>query len=60
MEEIQKLQEIKILFKSGQITYDNAKMMAGPYIDRVNQKIVLISKKFKKSPYLISFGSFMR
>jgi hypothetical protein len=60
MEEIQKLQEIKILLKSGQITYDYAKVMAGPYIEKVNQKIITISKKFKKTPSLVSFSSFMR
>jgi hypothetical protein len=60
MEEIQKLREIKILLKSGQITYDMAKEMSAPYINKANQKIADISKKFKKSPVLISFGSFMR
>jgi phosphoenolpyruvate synthase/pyruvate phosphate dikinase len=60
MEEIQKLNEIKVLLKSGQITYDEAKVMAEPYIDKANQKIALISKKFKRNPVLISFSSFMR
>jgi len=60
MEEIQKLQEIKVLLKSGQITYGEAKVMAESYIDIVNQKIVVISKKFKKTPSLVTFSSFMR
>lgn len=60
MEEIQKLKEIKILLKTGQITYDEAKRISTPYIDKVNQKIALISKKFKRHPSFISFGSFMR
>ncbi|MCX6701726.1 MAG: hypothetical protein NTX96_00835 [Candidatus Zambryskibacteria bacterium] len=60
MENIQKLKEIRILLKTGQITYDEAKKMAKPYIDGANQKIKVISKRFKKAPSLISFTSFMR
>jgi hypothetical protein len=60
MKEIQKLTEIKILLKTGQIDYEEAKEMSKPYFDKVNQKIKEISKKFNKSPSLISFGGFMR
>ena len=57
MEEIQKLKEIKILLKSGQITYFDAKVMAEPYIEIVNQKIVAISKKFNKSREALAIRS---
>jgi len=60
MKEIQKLKEIKILLKTGQIDFEEAKEMSIPCIDRVNQKIKEISKKFNKTPSLISFSSFMR
>jgi len=60
MKEVQKLKEIKILLKTGQITYDEAKSMAIPYIEKVNEKIKLIAKRFKSSPRLISFSLFMR
>ena len=60
MDEVAKLQEIKVLLKTGQITYDEAKDMAEPYIEEINDKIKDISKKLKMSPKLISFSSFMR
>ncbi len=60
MNEITKLQEIKVLLKTGQITYDEAKEMAMPYIEKINQKIDDLSKKFKMSARTISFSSFMR
>jgi len=60
MDEVAKLQEIKVLLKTAQISYDEAKEMAEPYLNRMNERIKVISKRFKMSPKLISFSGFMR
>ena len=60
LNDLNRLNEIKILLKTGQISYEEAKMKAKPFISAMNEKIVRISKKFGKKPYLISFGGFMR
>jgi len=60
MKEIERLKEIKILLKTGQISYDKAKEMAKVPLSLINQKIKEISKKCDKNPSLITFGGFMR
>lgn len=57
---ITKLNEIKILLKTGQISYDDAKVQSKPYFNELNLGIKKVSKKFNKSPSLVSFINFMR
>jgi hypothetical protein len=58
--EKQKLDEIKVLLKTGQISYEEAKKQAKPYLDKMNEKIIRISKEMGFSSKTISFAGFMR
>lgn len=60
MKPIDKLNEIKSLFKTGQISYDEAKIQAEPFIQKINSVAVRIAKEHKMNPKLISFVGFMR
>jgi predicted nucleotidyltransferase len=58
--DLERLKEIKILLKTGQISYDQAELQAKEYIDNINIKIAKLSKRMKQKPRFISFSSFMR
>jgi hypothetical protein len=58
--ELNKLKEIKLLLKTGQISYDEAKLLAKPHLDVLNTKINVIAKKFGKRPSPVGFTKFMR
>ena len=60
MEDIERLNEIKILLKTGQIDYDEARIKAQPILDLMNKKGEVIAKKFGKKYSKISFTGFMR
>jgi len=60
MIETTKLKEVKILLKSGQIDYDQAMEMAKPLLQKINEKVIEISKEHKRKPKLITFIGFMR
>lgn len=57
---LDRLNEIKILLKTGQVSYDEAHKKALPIIVEMNQVVLKIAKKHKVQPKLISFPSFMR
>jgi len=58
--DLERLREIKVLLKTGQISYDHAELQAQEYLDNMNVKIAIISKQMKQKPRFISFSSFMR
>lgn len=58
--EVEKLNEIKYLLKTNQISYEKAKEKSKPYFVELNKKMVLIAKKFNKTHHQVSFISFMR
>ncbi len=58
--DLNKLNEIKVLLKTGEIPYEEAELQAKEYIDNMNIKIVKLSKQMKQRPKFISFSGFMR
>lgn len=58
--DLNKLNEIKVLLKTGEIPYEQAEEQAREYIDNINIKIATLSKKMKQKPKFISFSGFMR
>jgi len=57
---LQKLEEIKILLKTGQIDYDQAEEMARASLLELNARMEVIAKKFNKKSRLVTFSGFMR
>lgn len=55
-----KLKEIKILLKSGQISFDEAKTRAEEPLKELNERMAKISKKYGRKPREIGFVSIMR
>lgn len=60
MNDLERLKEIKVLLKTGQIDYDEAKSKAKPLIDNMNFIVLRVAKEHKVKPKFISFVSFMR
>ena len=60
MRELQRLQEIKCLLKTSQISYDEAKKEATPHLVALNQKLDEVAKKFNRKSRAIHFTGFMR
>ena len=58
--DLERLNEIKMLLKTGQISYKQAELQAKEYINNINIKITTLSKQMKQKPKFISFGGFMR
>ena len=50
----------KALYKTGQISRNEAVEMVAPYINAFNAKSKEISKKYNQRAKLISFATFMR
>lgn len=57
---IQELANIDLWVKIGAIDYDNAKKMAQPHIDAINEKSREIAKKHGIKPRLVAFHNFVR
>jgi len=55
-----KLDEIKVLLKSGQITYSEAREMAVVPLKVLNEEMKKISAKYKRRHNEVSFAQFMR
>lgn len=51
---------IKLRLLSNDISHGEAKELAKPFIDEINEKSKEIAKKYNKKPKLISFAGFMR
>ena len=58
--DLNKLNEIKVLLKTGEIPYEQAEEQAKEYIYNINIKIAKLSKQMKQKPKFISFSGFMR
>jgi len=57
----QALAEIKRRYDTGEISREEAKELAQPIIDRVNQRAATIAKKYGKAKYIVlDFVSSMR
>jgi len=54
------LNNIKMWFFQGAITYDDAKKQATPHIEAFNKRAAEIAKKHGVKPRQINFASFMR
>ena len=57
---IQELANIDMWVKIGAINYDQAKKMAKPHIDVINEKSREIAKKHGVKPRLVGFHNFVR
>lgn len=55
-----KAQEIKVLYKCGKISRDEAKAMIKPYADYFNAKSIELAKKYNQRPKKFNFTAFMR
>jgi hypothetical protein len=55
-----KLDEIKILLKTGKIDFDEAKEQAKEPLKALNEEMEKIAKAFGRKHYKIVFTSFMR
>ncbi len=55
-----KADQAKILYKRGEISYNEAIDSIKPYIDKVNIKSKELAKKYNQRPRLVKINSFMR
>lgn len=55
-----KAEQAKILYKRGEISYNEAIDSIKPYIDKVNIKSKELAKKYNQRPRLVKINSFMR
>lgn len=60
LEHKQEMDNIKLWLYSGAISYDQAKRMAKPHLDAMNEKSKEIAKRCGVKPKLITFTAFMR
>ena len=56
----EKITEIKVRFLAGELTYEQAKKSADPFISQFNEKAKEIAKKHKRKPIKINFVGMMR
>lgn len=54
------LEKIKLDLKTGNISYETAKVLSKPVIDSINEDIAIIAKKNNKRPYKLNFSGLMR
>lgn len=57
IDNVKSIKAIKVAWASGHINKTDAKRMAQPYIDNINNKAIEIAKKFGKKAKLINFNS---
>lgn len=60
MNSADKLRAIKARMYSGEITYDEAKVLAKPILDEIDAASKVIAKKYGRRPTKASFAAFMR
>lgn len=53
----QQIRILKLKVVNGELSYNEAEKLAKPLIDKTNEKIKMIAKKYNKKPKLISFKS---
>lgn len=56
----EKAETAKMMLKYNQISLENAKQQAQPYIDYCNKKAVELAKEFGISPKKVNVSSFLR
>lgn len=56
----EKAQQVRLLYRAGLITREEAKEQIKPYEDYYNSKVVAIAKKYNRKPVKFSFNAFMR
>lgn len=54
------LEKIKNDLKTGNISYEQAKVLSRPVIDGINKDIAIIAKKNNRKPYKLNFTGLMR
>ena len=59
-EHVNELKNIDMWLKIGAINYDNAKKLAQPHIDAINDKSREIAKKYNVKPRIVGFHNFVR
>ena len=57
---IDKLQPIKWRMQIGELTYEEAKVLAQPIIDKMNSEAIKIAKKYKGTHRPFTFTELMR
>lgn len=57
---IEKIYEIKLMLKIGQISFDEAKSLTLLFIKEMETKAEKVARKFNKKPPKFSFTSLMR
>lgn len=60
MKPIDEIQLIKLSLMSKEITYDEAKKLAKPFIDIINNKSKEIAKKYNQKCRKVTFSGLMR
>ena len=55
-----KAQEIRVLYRCGEISRDEAKKLIKPYADYFNAKSIELAKKYNQRPKKFNFNAFMR
>lgn len=58
--EVNQLNEVKILLKTGQISYDEARNKATPILSKLNSRGEKIAKEFGRRYSPVTFTGFMR
>jgi len=56
----QEIEAIKQAYLTNQISRETAKELAQPIIDRINNKMASIAKKYNKKPQTVTFIGLMR
>lgn len=54
------LEQIKALLKTGQVDYSEAKKMAKPHLEVMNEELEKIAKEFGGKTRKVTFTGFMR
>lgn len=52
--------KIKALYYAGVVSYDEAKRMAAPFIQEMNEKTAEIAKQYGRRPFRFNFAQLMR
>lgn len=53
-------EKARTMLKIGEISYEEAKKLADPYIKAVNAKSVEIAKKYNQKPRKVTVSAFLR
>lgn len=53
-------EKYRVLYNSNMCTREEAKQYIQPYLDLLNEKSIIIAKKYNQKPQKITFSSFVR